>query len=82
MTIHGTIINGSVHLDTPTTLPDGTRVELRPVQSYESPLPPTDTEGEHILALRQSIAEMNAGILGTSLAEFAQEMEREFGHAD
>jgi hypothetical protein len=37
MTLEGTVINGTIHLDPPATLADGTRVEVRLIEKPENP---------------------------------------------
>jgi hypothetical protein len=43
------------------------------------PPPTTETYEEHLEALRQSIAEMKAGVPGISLQELAAEMKKQYG---
>ncbi len=72
MKLLGTIVNGRVELDTPTDLPDWTRVvsleaeefedlEDEEVYEYPHPLAPYDREKE-IALLRERIAEVEAGV--------------------
>lgn len=86
MALEGTVVNGVLVFDGPPP-PDGTRlrVELSDADSdlwdelARVPPPPTDTYEEHLEALRQSIAEMKAGVPGMPLAEFAAQLKKEFG---
>jgi len=74
MKLNGTIVNGQVHLDAPTELPDGTRVSLSPQMDFEDdfdyphPMAPYDREKEAAL-LRDRIADMQAGIPGLTVDE-------------
>ena len=81
MTISGTIIKGQVHLDCPSELPDGTRVTLRREERYEYPHPmaPYDREKE-IALLRESLALMDAGDIGRSVAEVFADIEKSFDY--
>ena len=62
MSIQGVIVNGQVQLDSPSPLPDGTRVtvELIAVYEYPHPMAPYDHEQELAL-LRESIEDAKAG---------------------
>ena len=83
MKLSGTIVNGQVHLDAPTELPDGTRVALWPQADFEvdfdypHPMAPYDREKEAAL-LRESIADMQAG-RGTEARDFLEQLARERG---
>ena len=76
MKLLGTIVNGRVELDTPTDLPDGTRVvsleaeefEDEGVYEYPHPMAPYDREKEIALP-RERIAERDAGVPGLSVDE-------------
>jgi hypothetical protein len=76
MAIEGTVVNGVLVFDGPPP-PEGTRlrVELSDTDTdlwdelARVPPPPTDTYEEHLQALRQSIAEMKAGVPGMPLKE-------------
>ena len=74
MKLSGTIVNGQVHLDAPTELPDGTRVALWPQADFEDdfdyphPMAPYDREKEAAL-LRDRIADMHAGVPGLTVEE-------------
>jgi hypothetical protein len=71
MVHYGTVVNGVIVPDGP-TLPEGTRVRLEPadIEDFDDvTFPPTDTYEEHIESLRQSIAEIKAGVPGILLDE-------------
>lgn len=83
MTLEGTVVNGAIVLDGAPALPEGARVrvvlshehdELDDVDipaagfEYPHPLAPYDREKE-IALLRESIAEMKAGVPGLSVEE-------------
>lgn len=68
MAVQGTIVNGHIRLDTPSSLPEGTRVKLEvseeaPLDELDAVPPPPSTESyeEHLARLRESIAEAKAG---------------------
>ena len=83
MKLSGTIVNGQVHLDAPTELPDGTRVALWPQADFEDdfdyphPMAPYDREKEAAL-LRESIEDMQAG-RGTEARDFLEQLAQERG---
>jgi len=83
MKLNGTIVNGQVHLDAPTELPDGTRVSLSPQMDFEDdfdyphPMAPYDREKEAAL-LQKSIEDMQAG-RGTEAKGFLEQLARERG---
>ena len=88
MTIQGTVVNGMIVLDGAPQLPEGARVRVELTESaaesapptegfeYPHPLAPYDREKEMAL-LRESIAAMDAGEKGRSVAEVFDEIDRE-----
>lgn len=78
MLLEGTVVNGHVQLDEPTSLPDGTRVSVEPVEKYEYPHPmaPYDREKELAL-LRQAYADVQAGVPGISVDEMMAVLDAE-----
>jgi hypothetical protein len=77
MAIEGTVVNGVLVFDGPPP-PDGTRLRLEVADADDDlwdeldkvpPPPTTETYEEHLEALRQSIAEMKAGVPGMPLKE-------------
>ncbi len=82
MTLSGTIQNGHVLLDSPANLPDGTRVTLQnefAELEYPHPMAPYDREKE-IALLRESIALMDSGDIGRSVAEVFADIEKSFDY--
>jgi hypothetical protein len=79
MKLSGTIVNGQVHLDAPTELPNGTRVSLSPQADFDYPHPmaPYDREKEAAL-LRDRIAEMQAGVSGLTVDETFAALDAEW----
>ncbi len=83
MKLSGTIVNGQVHLDAPTELPNGTRVDLWPQADveddfdYPHPMAAYDREKEAAL-LRESIEDIQAG-RGTEAKGFLEQLARERG---
>ena len=79
MVIVGTIQNGQVQLDVPADWPDGTRVTLlrEEVYKYPHPMAPYDREKE-IELLRESLAQMDAGDIGRSVADVFADIEKTF----
>ena len=78
----GIMKNGVIVPDEPGTIPDGTCVHFELADEDDWPadvMPPTETYEEHLEILRQSIAEMKAGVPGMTLEELRQELQREFG---
>ena len=63
MTLAGTIVKGHVRLDTPSTLPEGTRVRLLPDAGWQDEWdelpahPTTETREEFLTSLRESISD-------------------------
>jgi len=87
MVQHGTVVNGVIVPDGPPP-PEGTRVQFRAETEADEdewpdlPHPQShETYEEHLAMLWESIAEMRAGIPGMTLAEFAAELERDYGPA-
>ncbi|MBA4190876.1 MAG: hypothetical protein C0467_23050 [Planctomycetaceae bacterium] len=87
MALEGTVVNGVLVFDGPPP-PDGTRLRVELSDADDdlwdelAKVPPpqaTETYEEHLEALRQSIAEMNSGVPGMPLAEFAAQLKKEFG---
>jgi hypothetical protein len=70
MSVLGTVVNGVIVPDSGASLPEGTRVRIEPAVNFEYPHPlaPYDREKELAL-LRESIAEMKAGVPGIPLKE-------------
>jgi hypothetical protein len=70
MALEGTVVNGVIVPDGGATLPEGMRVliELNPKFEYPHPMAPYDREKE-LAMLRESIAQMQAGVPGTPLKE-------------
>ena len=89
MKLLGTIVNGRVELDTPTDLPEGTRVvsleleEFKDEEVYEYPHPmaPYDREKE-IALLRERIADVEAGVSGMPAQEAFAWIRAELGWID
>jgi len=90
MTREGTVVNGVIVLDGPPPFPEGTRVRVETADDAElwdelaagpAPPPTTETREEFLESLRQSIADMRAGVKGIPVAEFFAELKREFGAA-
>ena len=77
----GTMKNGVIVPDEPGAFQEGERVilELAEDDWPADAFPPTDTYEEHLEKLRHSIAEMQAGVPGKPIAEFAAELKHEFG---
>ncbi len=79
MKLLGTIVNGRVELDTPTDLPDGTRVVSLEAEEFEDyPLPQESWE-EHIADLRVRIAELDAGAPCMTVDEAFAALDAEMG---
>ena len=89
MTWEGTLVNGTIVFDTPPPFPEGTRVRVEPAADAElwdelarvPPPPETETREEFLESLRQSVADMRAGVKGTPVAECFAELRRELGAA-
>lgn len=79
MTLSGTIQNGQVLLDSPVNLPDGTRVTLLRDEVYPHPLAPYDRDKE-VALLRESIARMDSGDIGRSVADVFADIEKSFDY--
>jgi hypothetical protein len=82
MILEGVIIGGRVELNTPTELPDGTRVRVELVtdddwESLEPPSEPYDREKE-LAILREAHEESKAGIGVRPLEEFMAEMTKKY----
>lgn len=80
MTIEGTVVNGVIVFDGNPTLPEGARVRIEVAADDElgdnlAP-PATETHAEHLAALRDSLAAMDAGEKGRSVAEVFDEIDR------
>ena len=62
MALEGTVVNGRVELDDRTNLPDGTRVSIEPIATFEYPHPMASYDREKEIALlRESIEDAKAG---------------------
>ncbi|MFO0796034.1 MAG: hypothetical protein U0804_01080 [Gemmataceae bacterium] len=87
MTWEGTLVNGTVVFDTPPPLPEGTRVRVESADDAElwdelARVPPpseTETREEFLASLRQSVADMRAGVKGTPVAEAFARIRAELG---
>jgi len=80
MVQYGTVVNGVIVPDGP-ALPEGTRMRIEPadVEEWDDvPPPPTDTYEEHLQSLRDSIAEIEAGVPGIPLDEAMWKIAAEF----
>ncbi len=79
MILEGTVTNGVVVLDGSPQLPEGQRVivDLKGDDGYELP-PSTETYAEHLASLRQSLADIDAGIKGIPLDEAMERIATEF----
>ena len=73
MKLLGTIVNGRLELDTPTDLPEGTRMvslQFEDWEDFEGPYPvPEETWDEHLAELRVRIAELDAGVPGMTVEQ-------------
>ena len=79
MTIEGTVINGVIVLDGSPQLPEGKRVVVDlEGDDFGPPPPSTETYAEHIASLRQSLADIDAGIKGIPLDEAMEKIAIEF----
>ncbi len=83
MKLLGTIVNGRVELDTPTDLPEGTRVVSLEAEEFEDfyqdyPLPQESWE-EHIADLRLRLAELDAGAPCMTVDEAFAALDAEMG---
>ena len=78
MSLLGTVVNGVIVPDKGVALSEGTRVRIEPeeVFEYPHPLAPYDREKELAL-LRDSIAEMKAGVPGIPLKEAMAQIRAE-----
>ena len=86
MKLLGTIVNGRVELDTPTDLPEGTRVVSLEAEEFEDfyqdyPLPQESWE-EHIADLRLRLAELDAGAPCMTVDEAFASIREELGWTD
>lgn len=87
MAREGTVVNGVIVLDGPPPFPEGTRVRVEATADAElwdelarvPPPPETETREEFLASLRQSYADVKAGVKGMPIDEFAAELKREFG---
>ena len=78
----GIMKNGVIVPDEPGTIPDGTCVHFELADEDDWPadvMPPTETYEEHLEILRQSIAEMKAGVPGIPVAEAFAQIRAELG---
>ena len=75
---NGVIVNGTVVLDAPMKLPEGTRVRVGPAHEFEDDFPhePHDRANE-LAILRESIEDMKAG-RGTPAREFLKEIATKY----
>lgn len=95
MTLEGTVVNGAIVLDGAPTLPEGARVRVELAEGadelddidipttgfeYPHPLAPYDREKELAL-LRESIAEMKAGVPGLTIEEAFAQVDAELRRA-
>jgi predicted DNA-binding antitoxin AbrB/MazE fold protein len=78
MSVLGTVVNGVIVPDKGVTLSEGARVRIEPEVTFEYPHPlaPYDREKELAL-LRESIAEMKAGVPGIPLKEAMAQIRAE-----
>ena len=79
MKLLGTIVGSHVRLDTPSRLPEGSRVSVVFDDGDDdfAPPPPTETYAQHLAILRESIALAEAGHQGRSAAEVFADIERQ-----
>ncbi len=79
MKLLGTIVGGHVRLDTPSRLPEGSRVSVVSEDEDDdyAPPPSNETYAQHLALLRESIALADAGEQGRSVAEVFAEIERQ-----
>lgn len=77
----GTMQNGVIVPDNPDTVADGTRVVYESAEEDwpDVPYPFYETREEILASLRESIAEMKAGVKGMPIEEFRAELRREYG---
>jgi len=78
MRIEGTVINGVVVLDGSPQLLEGQRVIVDLEGDDFGPPPTTETYAEHIASLRQSLADIDAGVKGIPLDEAMEKIAIEF----
>ncbi len=79
MSLEGTVVNGVVVLDGGPQLAEGARVRVEPEDEDDiGPPPSTETYEEHLAALRQSLADMDAGAKGIPLDEAMARISAEF----
>jgi hypothetical protein len=82
MPLFGTIVNGEVKLDQPTSLPDGSRVTVLLDEEDEfSPPPPQESYAEHLTQLRESIRTADSGEPRYSIDEVMREVTLELAKA-
>ena len=83
MKLLGTILNGRLELDTPTDLPEGTRMvslQFEDWEDSEHPYPmPEETWDEHIADLLQRIADLDAGVPGMTVDQAFAALDAEMG---
>jgi len=84
MVIEGVVVNGRVEAELPTSWPEGAFVTVALAEPDEldeldemPPIPETETEEEFLESLRQSIADVKAGVRGMSVAEAFAEVDAE-----
>lgn len=77
----GTMQNGVIVLDNPDGMPDGSRVviELADEDWHDVPYPFHETREEIIASIRESIAELEAGVQGIPVDEAFARIRAEFG---
>lgn len=82
MTLEGTIRNGVIVPDAGHPLPDGARVRYELLvddgDDDVDPPPTTETHEEFLQSLRDSVAEVKAGVPGLTLDEAMSRIAREF----
>ncbi len=79
MTLEGIVKNGVIVPDGPPP-PEGARVRMEVVEDDFDDVPPphtTETREEFLAGLRESIAAMDAGEKGKSVAQVFDEIDRE-----
>ena len=85
MKLLGTIVNGRLELDTPTDLPEGTRMvslQFEDWEDFEHPYhPPRESWDDHIADLRMRIAELDAGVPCMTVDQAFAALDAEMGWA-
>ncbi|MGL6095905.1 MAG: hypothetical protein ACRC7O_08940 [Fimbriiglobus sp.] len=83
MSFEGTVVNGTIVLDGGPQLPDGVRVRVEFADELGAddfpPPPATETYEEHLAALRESAADMRAGVPGIDACQFLKELAVKHG---